>query len=283
MTINRSPVLVVRTATGSALKAENLTSNPSASLKAPPQSSRKFPKSLSDQAQAMKGSTAFGIVMLYCHNDGSDITVENDPPAPDPSDDFHYDQMIRRLGHIYDHVSRPSEAEQWPPGPRPPPGHTRQPRHRRRLLRIGHRTDVGHRRQGRSSALRLMALTSLRRRPDNKTNGRPTPASAPCPRSAVSAHRRRKRLRYGLRDGSGGDVDHGFRYQATAGGPGCCCAGRLGRPDSAAARPRRDGPLRAGGQAGSPGRWPTIPSPRSGMSCAGRGRCGGARPSVRRP
>jgi hypothetical protein len=39
---------------------------------------------------------------LYCRNDGSDVTEENDPPAPDPSDDFHYDQMIRRLGHIYD-------------------------------------------------------------------------------------------------------------------------------------------------------------------------------------
>ena len=37
-----------------------------------------------------------------CRNDGSEITVVRDSPAPPPSDDFHYDQMIRRLGHIYD-------------------------------------------------------------------------------------------------------------------------------------------------------------------------------------
>jgi hypothetical protein len=49
-----------------------------------------------------EGFDSIGIVMLYCRNDGSDISVVNDPPAPEPSDDFHYDQMIRRLGHIYD-------------------------------------------------------------------------------------------------------------------------------------------------------------------------------------
>ncbi len=49
-----------------------------------------------------EGFDSIGVVMLYCRNDGSDITVVNDPPAPEPSDDFHYDQMIRRLGHIYD-------------------------------------------------------------------------------------------------------------------------------------------------------------------------------------
>jgi len=49
-----------------------------------------------------EGFDSIGVVMLYCRNDDSDITVVNDPPAPEPSDDFHYDQMIRRLGHIYD-------------------------------------------------------------------------------------------------------------------------------------------------------------------------------------
>ena len=48
------------------------------------------------------GFDSIGVVMLYCRNDGSDITVVRDAPAPVPSDDFHYDQMIRRLGHIYD-------------------------------------------------------------------------------------------------------------------------------------------------------------------------------------
>jgi len=49
-----------------------------------------------------EGFDSIGVVMVYCRNDGSDITVARDAPAPPPSDDFHYDQMIRRLGHIYD-------------------------------------------------------------------------------------------------------------------------------------------------------------------------------------
>jgi hypothetical protein len=49
-----------------------------------------------------EGFDSIGIVMVDCRNDGSDITVVRDAPAPAPSDDFHYDQMIRRLGHIYD-------------------------------------------------------------------------------------------------------------------------------------------------------------------------------------
>ena len=49
-----------------------------------------------------EGFDSIGVVMVYCRNDGSEITVVRDVPAPAPSDDFHYDQMIRRLGHIYD-------------------------------------------------------------------------------------------------------------------------------------------------------------------------------------
>jgi hypothetical protein len=49
-----------------------------------------------------EGFDSIGAVMVNCRNDGSDITVVSDNPAPTPSDDFHYDQMIRRLGHIYD-------------------------------------------------------------------------------------------------------------------------------------------------------------------------------------
>lgn len=48
------------------------------------------------------GFDCIGVVMLDCRNDGSEITVVDAPPAPAPSDEFHYDQMIRRLGHIYD-------------------------------------------------------------------------------------------------------------------------------------------------------------------------------------
>jgi hypothetical protein len=49
-----------------------------------------------------EGFDSIGIIMLNCRNDGSEISVVRDSPAPPPSDDFHYDQMIRRLGHIYD-------------------------------------------------------------------------------------------------------------------------------------------------------------------------------------
>jgi hypothetical protein len=35
-------------------------------------------------------------------NDGSPVHVVDGPPAPDPADVFHYDQMLRRLVHLYD-------------------------------------------------------------------------------------------------------------------------------------------------------------------------------------
>jgi hypothetical protein len=49
-----------------------------------------------------EGFDAIGIVLVDCRNDGSPITIHNGPPAPGHTDDFHYDQMVRRLGHIYD-------------------------------------------------------------------------------------------------------------------------------------------------------------------------------------
>lgn len=49
-----------------------------------------------------EGFDAIGIVVVDCHNDGSAITVREEPPAPPIDDDFHYDAMIRRLGNIYD-------------------------------------------------------------------------------------------------------------------------------------------------------------------------------------
>lgn len=49
-----------------------------------------------------EGFDAIGIVLVECRNDGSPITVHTGAPAPAPTDDFHYDQMVRRLGHIYD-------------------------------------------------------------------------------------------------------------------------------------------------------------------------------------
>jgi hypothetical protein len=49
-----------------------------------------------------EGFDAIGIVLVDCRNDGSPITIHTGSPAPGPTDDFHYDQMVRRLGHIYD-------------------------------------------------------------------------------------------------------------------------------------------------------------------------------------
>ncbi len=49
-----------------------------------------------------EGFDAVGIVVVDCRNDGSPFTVVSRPPAPALDDDFHYDQMVRRLGHIYD-------------------------------------------------------------------------------------------------------------------------------------------------------------------------------------
>jgi hypothetical protein len=49
-----------------------------------------------------EGFDAVGIVLVECRNDGSPIRVRTSPPAPKPTEDFHYDQMIRRLANIYD-------------------------------------------------------------------------------------------------------------------------------------------------------------------------------------
>lgn len=49
-----------------------------------------------------EGFDAIGIVVVECRNDGSPFRIVSDSPAPPANDDFNYDQMVRRLGHIYD-------------------------------------------------------------------------------------------------------------------------------------------------------------------------------------
>ena len=49
-----------------------------------------------------EGFDAFGIVVVDLVNDGSPVRVVEGPPAPQPADVWHYDQMIRRLVHAYD-------------------------------------------------------------------------------------------------------------------------------------------------------------------------------------
>lgn len=49
-----------------------------------------------------EGYDAIGIVVVDCVNDGTPVTVVTKPPAPPPSDLYHYDQMVRRAAQIYD-------------------------------------------------------------------------------------------------------------------------------------------------------------------------------------
>jgi len=48
------------------------------------------------------GFDAIGIVVIELANDGSPAVIVNSPPAPRPSDLFHYDQMIRRIQSTYE-------------------------------------------------------------------------------------------------------------------------------------------------------------------------------------
>jgi hypothetical protein len=49
-----------------------------------------------------EGFDAFGIVVVDMANDGTPVRVVDGPPAPRPADVFHYDQMMRRLIHLYE-------------------------------------------------------------------------------------------------------------------------------------------------------------------------------------
>lgn len=47
------------------------------------------------------GFDALGIVVVRMANDGTPVNVVVDPPAPQPSDPWHYEQMIRRMASLY--------------------------------------------------------------------------------------------------------------------------------------------------------------------------------------
>jgi hypothetical protein len=49
-----------------------------------------------------EGFDALGILVVNMRNDGGSVNVVTADPAPAPSSLFHYDQMIRRLGQLYD-------------------------------------------------------------------------------------------------------------------------------------------------------------------------------------
>lgn len=48
------------------------------------------------------GFDSFAIVVVDMANDGSPVEIVNGPPAPATGDVFHYDQMLRRLIHLYE-------------------------------------------------------------------------------------------------------------------------------------------------------------------------------------
>jgi hypothetical protein len=53
-------------------------------------------------SRGQEGFDALGIVVVDMANDGSPVGIVDTPPAPHPADVFHYDQMLRRLVHLYD-------------------------------------------------------------------------------------------------------------------------------------------------------------------------------------
>lgn len=52
-------------------------------------------------APGQAGFDAIGIVLVSIANDGTPCTVVATPPAPQPTDSYHYDQMINRLVSLY--------------------------------------------------------------------------------------------------------------------------------------------------------------------------------------
>ena len=48
------------------------------------------------------GFDAIGVVVIQLANDGTPATLLQVPPAPPPTDIFHYDQMIRRIQSLYE-------------------------------------------------------------------------------------------------------------------------------------------------------------------------------------
>jgi hypothetical protein len=49
-----------------------------------------------------EGFDALGIVLIDLRNDGSPVSVHTDPPAPQPGEVFHYEQMLNRIVHGYE-------------------------------------------------------------------------------------------------------------------------------------------------------------------------------------
>ena len=51
---------------------------------------------------AASGFDGLAIVLVSAANDGSPVTLELGPPAPQPGEIFYYDNMITRVANEYD-------------------------------------------------------------------------------------------------------------------------------------------------------------------------------------
>lgn len=49
-----------------------------------------------------EGYDALAICVMNCSNDGSQVTLQSDAPAPKPGETYHYSSMIDRLRGLYD-------------------------------------------------------------------------------------------------------------------------------------------------------------------------------------
>jgi hypothetical protein len=49
-----------------------------------------------------EGFDALAITVVECVNDGSPVKLVSHPPAPQPGDTFHYEQMVRRVAQLYE-------------------------------------------------------------------------------------------------------------------------------------------------------------------------------------
>jgi hypothetical protein len=48
------------------------------------------------------GFDALAISVVSCRNDGTPVTIVDDPPAPQLGDSVHYEAMIARIAHLYE-------------------------------------------------------------------------------------------------------------------------------------------------------------------------------------
>jgi hypothetical protein len=64
---------------------------------------RELPRRSSD---AEDGYDVFAVIVVECRNDGSPVTVVNEPPAPQMGEVDHYEMAVHRLAQLYEQKYR---------------------------------------------------------------------------------------------------------------------------------------------------------------------------------